>query len=46
MKESFRDRKNAFSYTIKEQLAKVAFLKAWHVDASALGDLRLERQRD
>jgi TnpA family transposase len=31
---------------LKEQLEKVEFLKALHVDAYALGDLRLERQRD
>ena len=31
---------------LKEQLEKVAFLNALHVDAYALDDLRLERQRD
>jgi len=31
---------------LKEQLAKVAFLKALHVDAYALDALRLERQHD
>jgi TnpA family transposase len=31
---------------LKEQLEKVTFLKALHVDAYALEDLRLERQRD
>jgi TnpA family transposase len=31
---------------LKEQLEKVACLKALHVDAYALDDLRLERQRD
>jgi TnpA family transposase len=31
---------------LKEQLAKVAFLKALHVDAYALEALRLERQHD
>ncbi len=31
---------------LKEQLEKVAFLKALEVDAYALDELRLERQRD
>jgi TnpA family transposase len=31
---------------LKDQLAKIAWLKALHVDAYALDDLRLERQRD
>jgi TnpA family transposase len=31
---------------LKEQLEKVAFLKALHVDAYAVDELRLERQRD
>ena len=31
---------------LKDQLEQVQFLKALHVDASALDDLRLERQQD